>query len=175
LNPQNFAKNPAGLRLVFDSKRFIILVMSHRAKIALVYGIPLGILWAFFLIASGGPSHIDDSPFRDTLYTLFLYILPIGTAIFILHFSVTFCSRTQIIYTVFFALIGGALGPLLLHLSIISSDNEMSAIGYAFMPAVYCVGVAGCGIFAVTCLKLYEFFRRSKRIPTLAAEKNQSP
>ena len=141
--------------------------MSHRKIVVIGYGVPLAALFAFRWLASQG-FPLGGNPHRQLLDFLEILVLPAGVAMFVVHFLATFCSRGQAICVIVCALLGGLLGPLLLHCkiqSVISSSpsgSEGVQIAYLLIPMVYFYAVAGSGIIVVITLKIYGFFRRKK-------------
>lgn len=141
--------------------------MSHRKKILVGYGVPLTALFAFRWSASQGYT-LGGNPQQGLLDLLEILVLPAGVAAFVVHFSVTFCSRAQTACAVACALIGGLIGPLLLHLHIQSiianspSHGDGIQMAYISIPVVYFRAVAVSGIIAVIALKMYELLRSNK-------------
>ena len=108
----------------------IPIFIFYTILIAIAYS-----LGAFVL--SDEWQRIDSSSYRVFLYVLEFAILPVLIVISIIHFSLTFKDKTIFRKSLIFSLLFGFLGPLLLHLAILTSDDGEAAMGYLVLLISY--------------------------------------
>ena len=105
------------------SRTFLVVVAVHAAVLFILYS-----LGAFVL--SDGWQRIDSSPHRDLLYKFGLYIIPAVAAISVVHIFATIVDGKSFVRSLMFALFFGLLGPLTLHILILTSGDGVAVMAY---------------------------------------------
>lgn len=126
-----------------------------------MYGVLLFGLWSLGgVILSDGWQRIDSSPHRDLLYALFTTVIPVVITLSIVHASATIARSQVWIPSLLVALLTGIAGPVLLHVSIVTSDDPVADMAYLSLVHYYCF------FFLVTFLTLCAVLSRISRQKT---------
>jgi len=108
-------------------------------------------------VLSDGWLRIDSSAHRDLLYTLMTKVIPVAVNISVVHVTATIARPRVWAASLLVGLLLGATGPLLLHLSIIASDDPVADMAYLSLVQSYSV------FFVITFLTSCAVFSRLQR------------
>jgi hypothetical protein len=132
----------------------MIRLLTRPKCVITIHAVVLFVLWSLGgFILSDGWSRIDSNPARDLLYSLFCHVIPTVIVIASAHIAAAIARpRVWVPSTLLAALLGGA-GPLLLHLSIVTTDDPVAAMGYLslvqFSAAFFVLALLTmCGLFS---------------------------
>ena len=135
--------------------------MNSHSRLLIGYSSLFVVLSALCWMAFAG-NHAGDSPDRIIPYLLFSFVLPATVAAFIIDLVLSICSRDQRRRAIPFAFAGGLLGPGWLGISIATSTDPESRMGYLAMPLVYFAAAAIAGVLAMLVIKVHDHRQISK-------------